>query len=231
MSMTDHATCKDCGTRFAFERGEGLPRFTEGLRPNLCPACSETAAAEDAARALEALREERNIPVRYRRSSFEGFRPGTASQKLALATVRDKAGDGVYLVGPPGCGKTHLAAAAIMAGPTGSLFVATSELLDDIKAGFDGDGLGLYERAKAAPLLALDDLGSEAVTDWVRDRLYTLLNVRWNNALPVIATTNCTPKTITDRIGAAGVSRLAGLCTHRIDMNGADMRRKLQAVS
>lgn len=226
--MTDTATCRTCGKRFEFERPEGAPA---GLLPSICGKCAAKVSAAEAEEERLGAQIERNVPPRYADSGFETFRPATPTQRAALAAVRDHARQGVFLIGPPGCGKTHLACAAIMAGPTGSLFVSTTDLLDDIRAGFDGDGHGLFERAKRAPLLALDDLGSEAVKDWVRDRLYTLLNWRWNQSMPVIATTNCRPKTISERIGEAGVSRLSGLCQHRIEMAGPDARRKLQVTS
>ena len=45
--------------------------------------------------------------------------------------------EGVYLQGQAGCGKTHLAAAAIWSASSGSLFVASTELLDDIRVGYE----------------------------------------------------------------------------------------------
>jgi DNA replication protein DnaC len=226
--MIDTVLCRDCRADFQYERPEGAPA---GLLPSICPACAGKLAEQEDEEARKAARAERNVPPRYAESGFGTFKPTTPTQRAALVAVRDHARQGVFLLGPPGCGKTHLACAAIMAGPTGSLFVSTTDLLDDIRAGFEGDGHGLFERAKRAPLLALDDLGSEAVKDWVRDRLYTLLNWRWNQSMPVIATTNCRPKTISERIGEAGVSRLSGLCQHRIEMQGPDARRKLQVAS
>ncbi|HEY5387704.1 MAG TPA: ATP-binding protein [Thermoleophilia bacterium] len=226
--MTDTATCKSCGQCFDYERLEGAP---VGLAPGICAGCAEKTSTTEAVEERRAALIERNVPPRYADEGFETFNATTLTQRVALEATRDHARQGVFLLGPPGCGKTHLATAAIMAGPAGSLFVSTTDLLDDIRAGFDGDGHGLFERAKRSPLLALDDLGSEAIKDWVRDRLYTLLNWRWNQGLPVIATTNCRPKMISERIGEAGVSRLSGLCQRRVEMQGPDARRKLQVAS
>ncbi len=232
--MTDHATCRECGERFDFERPERPPPAPDADRsifdvarftPTVCTACESTAAQLQAVEAREAARIERNVPLRYRDADLDSFRAATPTQRLALEAVRDHAGEGVFLLGPPGCGKTHLVCCAVLGGPDGSLFVSSTDLLDDIRAGFDGDGQGFFARAKLAPLLALDDLGSENPKDWVRDRLYTLLNARWNANMPLLVTTNCTPQVIAERIGAAGVSRLSGLCRRRIDMEGRDGRR------
>ena len=225
--MTDTVVCRECGGHFEYERHPVHSSFT----PSICSVCAEKISVREAEEARAAARAERNVPPRYAEATFASYRPGTQRQRLALEGAQDHARGGVFLFGPPGCGKTHLACAAIMDGPTGSLFVSTTDLLDDIRAGFDGDGHGLFDRAKRAPLLALDDIGSEQVKDWVRDRLYTLLKWRWNQSLPVFATTNCLPKTLSDRLGEAGVSRLTGLCGHRVEMTGPDARRKMQVAS
>ena len=223
------ATCRQCGHEFEYETC-GSPLLAN-FAPRICGTCGQKAADAELAERTAERRLERNIPPRYADADFASFTPKSTTQRQALEAARDHAMEGVFLSGAPGSGKTHLACAAVMAGPLGSLFVSTTDLLDDIRAGFDGDGQGLYERAKRAPLLALDDLGSEAVTDWVRDRLYVLLNTRWNNSAPMIVTTNCAPRVITERIGKAGVSRLA-MCRHRIDITGApDGRRGLQVAS
>lgn len=140
--------------------------------------------------------------------------------------MRDHADEGVMLTGGAGCGKTHLACAAVLDGPSGSLFVNVSEMLDDIRRGYDGHGDGLYTMALSAPRLVLDDMGSEAVTDWVRDRLYTLINHRWDRCRPLIVTTNVPAGQLAERIGQGVASRLAGCCAHRIIVKGPDSRRE-----
>jgi DNA replication protein DnaC len=227
--MTRTTSCRHCGAEIEYEPSP--LDSAAGFCPQICTECAANVNAEEAEQARTEARLERNVPLRYAGATFESFKARTPTQRRALEAARDHAREGVFLLGPPGCGKTHLACAAVMDGPAGSLFVSTTDLLDDIRAGFDNDGRGLFERAKRSPLLALDDLGSEAVKDWVRDRLYTLLNARWNDGLPIITTTNCSPQTIGERIGKAGVSRLAGLCRHRIDVQGPDGRRELQEAS
>jgi DNA replication protein DnaC len=67
-------------------------------------------------------------------------------------------------------------------------------LLDGLRAWIahpeDKDPLWRYIRAD---LLVLDDLGRERVTDWATERLYVLVNARYGELRPTIATTNLRP--------------------------------------
>ena len=67
------------------------------------------------------------------------------------------------------------------------------------------------------------------MTDWVRDRLYTLLNRRWNECRPLIVTTNCAAALLAQRTGEGATSRLAGICARRIEVTGPDLRRRKAA--
>ncbi len=102
----------------------------------------------------------------------------------------------LVFMGDYGCGKTHLAAAianhrAGMGLPP--LFIMVPDLFDHLRATFAPDSLTRYDRRfeeiRAAPLLVLDDLGTQAMTPWVREKLYQLFNHRYNAELPTVITT------------------------------------------
>jgi len=101
----------------------------------------------------------------------------------------------LVFTGPYGCGKTHLAAAianhlAKLGDPP--LFVMVPDLLDHLRAAFNPNSGVSYDRrfeeVRIAPLLILDDMGSQSATPWAKEKLYQLLNVRYNRDLPTIIT-------------------------------------------
>jgi DNA replication protein DnaC len=103
----------------------------------------------------------------------------------------------LILLGGYGCGKTHLAAAIAnrqieLGMPV--LFISVPDLLDHLRATFAPQSPATYdnrfEEVKNAPLLILDDLGTEAATPWAREKLYQLINYRYNSRLPTVITTN-----------------------------------------
>jgi DNA replication protein DnaC len=102
----------------------------------------------------------------------------------------------LVLTGPNGCGKTHLAAAianyrADLGHPP--LFIVVPDLLDHLRATFNAESTvrldRRFEEVRTAPLLILDDLGTQAATPWVREKLYQLFNYRYNAELPTVITT------------------------------------------
>ena len=102
----------------------------------------------------------------------------------------------LVLTGPYGSGKTHLAAAiANERARRGDevLFVVVPDFLDYLRAAFNPESHIPYDRrfeeVKRAPLLVLDDLGTESATPWAREKLYQLLNFRYNAKLPTVITT------------------------------------------
>ncbi len=103
----------------------------------------------------------------------------------------------LLLKGGYGCGKTHLAAAianAVAARGEDVLFVTVPDLLDHLRAAFAPGAAERYderfEQVKKAPLLVLDDLGTEHVTQWALEKLFQLLNYRYLAQLPTVITTN-----------------------------------------
>jgi len=113
----------------------------------------------------------------------------------------------LVLMGASGCGKTHLAAAianhCIVDGRT-VLFIVVPDLLDHLRATFSPSSDitydELFEQVRNVPLLILDDLGTQSSTPWAREKLYQVINHRYNARLPTVITTNNTIEELDERL-------------------------------
>jgi len=130
----------------------------------------------------------------------EGLRPDeTKSLQKALKaayTYAEKPRGWLVFLGGYGSGKTHLAAAianyrAGLGDPP--LFIMVPDLLDHLRATFSPNSNVAFDRRfddiRTAPLLVLDDLATQSMTPWVREKLYQLFNYRYNRELPTVITT------------------------------------------
>ncbi len=100
--------------------------------------------------------------------------------------------------GSTGCGKTHLAAAIVnhrYQQDKPAMFVVVPEFLDHLRSTFSPDSKisydKLFESVKKTPLLVLDDFGEQASTPWAQEKLYQVINARYNAMLPTVITTRC----------------------------------------
>jgi len=132
-----------------------------------------------------------------------------ASIEAAFNAARTYAGSlqgWLFLRGGYGCGKTHLAAAignecVNLGVPT--LFLTVPDLLDALRSSFDSQDVTFeerFEQIRDAPLLILDDFGTQSGTDWAREKLYQLLNHRYTNRMPTVLTTNLALEEIDGRM-------------------------------
>ena len=101
----------------------------------------------------------------------------------------------LVLTGNYGCGKTHLAAAIgnyRKGMGDDPIFVVVPDLLDHLRATFSPSSNisydNMFNRVKSAPVLIMDDLGTQSATPWAREKLYQIFNERYNAKLPTIIT-------------------------------------------
>ena len=72
----------------------------------------------------------------------------------------------------------------------------------------------------------LDDLGSQRTTDWVLDRLYLIINHRYEQLLPLVVTSNLPPEELKQQVRERIVSRLCEMC-HLIKFPRRDYRQHM----
>lgn len=165
------------------------------------------------------------VPPRFLEAMPDDFDPVT--WRRCEAALRE--GSGLFLCGPAGTGKTHLAVAAMHALPRrrGERFITVPELLVGLRNSFrDGERVSeidIIDRYASAPLLILDDLGAEKSTEFAIQSLYIIIDRRYAGMLRTIITSNLTLDEIAEKVGDRIASRIAGMC-QVITMRGEDRR-------
>lgn len=170
----------------------------------------------------------------FRTKTFAGFQlrvPGVQrAYQQARAFTRQPIG-WLGLFGPYGCGKTHLAAAIaneLLAHQVPVQFVVVPDLLDHLRSAFAPDSTVSYDQrfdaVKQVPVLILDDLGTESSTPWAKEKLYQLVNHRYNAQLPTVFTSNIRIEQLDPRIA----SRMHDPALHAVivTIQAADYRRQ-----
>lgn len=135
-------------------------------------------------------------------------------------------GRNLLLAGALGTGKTYTALAAARARHDAGLGVAfwpVVELWDAMRP--DGDPDAKVE-AMYCDVLVLDDLGGEKPSDWTEERLYLIVNKRWLEQRPTIATTNLAPGELRAAVGGRVYDRLVNESTVTMIFEGGSRRGK-----
>lgn len=146
----------------------------------------------------------------FRNRTFENFDPKILGVVDAYQVVRDYARDPygwLVLRGDVGCGKTHLAAAIAnhaVKQLIPVLFAVVPDLLDHLRATYAPTSPvqydEMFEGVRSTQLLVLDDLGTESATPWAQEKLYQLVNYRYNYQMPTVFTTNRRVDSLDERI-------------------------------
>lgn len=161
-------------------------------------------------------------------------------------------GKGLILLGPVGTGKSHLSVATLRAmveanpgrfGRAQSIsgfvdepvyagycctMVSVVEFLERLRESCRRDRKAytreLERRCRNDAVLILDDIGAESPTDWVKEQLYALIDVRYRMKRSTFFTTNCSLDQLEGQIGDRTFSRIWEMC-EGIRVGGDDWRK------
>ena len=136
---------------------------------------------------------------------------------------------GLYLYGSVGAGKTIYAASVLMELKRISYlsenskyiegqFIKVTKLLEDLRASFNTDNAGetsqtIIDQCINVDVLILDDIGSQKITDWVRNTLYLIIDSRYENLKTTIFTSNGSLNELADQYEDNRIpSRIEEMC-------------------
>lgn len=197
--------------------------------------CRPQRVARARSRSLSAV-----IPRKYRHVAFE--RPPISDlPEPIVRSVRGyvrkleehlRAGEGLWLFGDVGTGKTSLAMLvsqqALDAGHSVAIY-SLPRLLAEIRDTFDADSEDSYvaflDRLASVDLLHIDDVGAERTSPWVLEQLYAIVNARYEEERAVLITTNLERDALAEQITERTVSRLEEMC-EILPLFGEDRRRQ-----
>jgi len=145
------------------------------------------------------LRENEKLPPDEQKSLERAFR---ITQQYA-----EKPRGWLVITGTYGCGKTHLAAAIgnfRAAEGDEPIFIVVPDLLDHLRSTFSPSSAvsydHLFEQIRTCKVLILDDLGTQTSTPWAKEKLFQLLNYRYEAKALTVITTSAKPDEIDARV-------------------------------
>ena len=113
--------------------------------------------------------------------------------------------NGLIITGKSGVGKTHLATAILnqltekdMLVLMGRLILLLDVIRDTFKD-FSSKEKDIIELYSKVDVLIIDDLGTERISSWALEKLYTIIENRNENKLPIIVTTRFNKESLLDR--------------------------------
>ena len=243
--------CEHCGKSLRSEWVDYMLKWV----PEKCIPCEEeiksalftrtlSAYFEEVSGNIETLLIHSGVPKRFLGAKLSDFK---ANIKFDLDS-----GDGFYITGPRGTGKTHMAVGLLrhyllhkkpeivipdepvagippaIIGESNSKFIPVTELLLRIRTTFNERNgseseMDIISEYSGCPVLVLDDLGVEKTSEWSMQTLYTLVDRRYRDEMKTIITSNMTLDELAERVDDRIASRIAGMCKVQV-LKGKDRR-------
>ncbi len=194
------------------------------------------------------------IPTRYKNVYFSNTELGN-NQMFINAYNRCKGycdnadevlkhGWGIYLYGDKGTGKTHIVACIVnelLKKRYRVLFTNFFEITKDIKATYNRistiNESDLINEIVEVDFLIIDDIGTESLKKngedtWIQEKIYDVLNKRYNERKPTIFTSNNSLKELANERGMLdkSVDRIMEMSTMILKIEGQSFRREMRKV-
>ena len=227
----------------------GHPDFGQAI-PCVCQ------ESQDSDTRAAALRRYSNLGalsrISFATTNVEGPQTDVPSQQMfadgmkAAARFAEDPQGWLVLTGPSASGKTHLAVAianrCIERSQT-TFFIVASDLLDHLRATYSPDSPvsydELFEQVRNVSVLVLDDLSMSNATPWAQEKLFQVINHRYNNSLPTVITVRGPLQRLDDALrtrlegsdGTAEVAQLGNFNSRMIQGVGEVRAEMLQRMT
>lgn len=202
-------------------------------------------------RKVDRLFSQSKIGYAMRNKTFDNFivNPNTAEiiKNIKEYTKNITIGNekrGLIIIGKNGVGKTHIAcsiANELIKCQIPVIYGTLINLLSEIKHSYDEESqfseMQYIKMYSTINMLIIDDLGKEKPSAWAMEKLFTIINNRYESGLPIIITTNYNQETLLERISESGeietaksiISRLYEMCigVNIVDEDHRIKRKKL----
>lgn len=259
--------CEFCGKELEqiFWKQNNIKFYAPAWKKCSCPAALEKLNAEKKAQEeaekerLLAEREERRknrisrllgasgMSARAKNCLFEGYQLNIYNEKAfqicksyteKFNTIKKENKNGLFIAGPCGVGKSHLANAIandLIRKGQSVISMTMIDLLLQIKNSYSAENINEKEILKIyedCTLLIIDDLGKEKPTEWALQMIYSIIDKRYNSLKPIVVTTNYTASELINRLtissdkssAEAIVDRLFEICEY-IPITGDSFRK------
>lgn len=187
---------------------------------------------------------------RYKNVSFENTKTGEnimfdkafkrCKNYCEVSSKVLEEGYGIYIYGDSGTGKTHLTACMVnelVKQQRPVLFTNFFEISQIIRSTFNKNSktseIDMIEKIANIDFLFIDDLGTEKVTkngedNWLQEKIFEILNKRYNNKKPTIFTSNYSLEELVNNRGIMekSVDRILEMSTLILKIEGTSHRIK-----